>query len=252
MNGLARWKGRVALVTGASSGIGAAVAQALAGAGLRVALTARRGERLEALAEQLRKEGAQVLAVSGDMAREADILHVFGAVRQAWGTLDVLVNNAGTATMQPFADGSAESWRQMLDVNVLGLSICTREALKAMEGKDDALIVNIASIYAHLSQAPNFACYQATKMAVVGMTRTLRAELKAKGSKVRLGMISPGLTATEFREHASGGKFSYDSYFKDFQPLLPEDIAQAALYMLSAAPHVQVNDIQLTPLGLGL
>ncbi len=140
----------------------------------------------------------------------------------------------------------------MLDVNVLGLALCTREALKDMEARDEALIVNIASIYAHLNQAPNFAFYQASKMAVVGMTRTLRAELKAKGSAVRVGMISPGLTATEFREQASGGKFTYDSYFKDFQPLMPEDIAHAALYMLASAPHVQVNDIQLTPLALGL
>lgn len=252
MNGLERWNGRVALVTGASSGIGVAVAQALAGAGMRVAMTARRQERLDALAADMRAAGSQVLAIGGDMAREADIQRVFAAVRNEWGPLDVLINNAGTATMAPFEEGTAEAWRTVLDVNVLGLALCAREALKDMDGKEDALIVNIASIYAHLSQAPNFAFYQASKMAVVGMTRTLRAELKAKGSRVRLGMISPGLTATEFREQASGGRFTYESYFKDFQPLMPDDIAQAALYMLAAAPHVQVNDIQLTPVALGL
>jgi len=252
MNGLERWKGKVALVTGASSGIGVAIAKALAGAGLKDAVSARRQKRLESLAGELRGTDAEVQAVPSDMAQEADIAQVFAAVREAWGSVDVLVNNAGTATMEAFDGGNAEHWRQMLDVNVLGLSICAREALKDMEGKADAHIINIASIYAHLSQAPNFAYYQATKMAVVGITRTLRAELKAKGSKVRLGLISPGLTATEFREQASGGKFTYDSYFKDFQPLMPEDIAQAALYMLSTAPHVQVNDIQLTPLALGL
>lgn len=252
MNGLERWKGKVALVTGASSGIGAAIAQVMGVAGLKVAVTARRQQRLDSLAVQMGTAGAEVLPVAGDMAREADIARVFEAVRDQWGPVDVLVNNAGTAAMQPFEDGTAEGWRTVLDVNVLGLALCTREALKDMAGKDEALIVNIASIYAHLPQAPNFALYQASKMAVVGMTRTLRAELKAKGSAVRVGMISPGLTATEFREQASGGKFTYDSYFKEFQPLMPEDVAQAALYMLSAAPHVQVNDIQLTPLALGL
>jgi len=252
MNGLERWNGKVALVTGASSGIGAAVARALAGAGLRVAITARRQERLDALAEEMRAAGGQVLAVQGDMAEEADIQRLFAAVRTEWGPLDVLINNAGTARMTPFAEGTAEDWRTVLDVNVLGLALCTRQALQDMQGKDEGLVVNIASIYAHLPQAPNFAFYQASKMAVVGMTRTLRAELKARGSKVRLGMISPGLTATEFREQASGGTFTYESYFKDFQPLMPDDIAQATLYMLAAAPHVQVNDIQLTPLALGL
>lgn len=252
MNGLERWKGKVALVTGASSGIGAAIAQALGGAGLKVAVTARRLERLEGLAGEMRTAGAEVLPVAGDMAQEADIARVFDTVRGQWGPVDVLVNNAGTAAMQPLEDGTAEGWSTVLDVNVLGLALCTREALKDMAGKDEALIVNIASIYAHLSQAANFAMYQASKMAVVGLTRTLRAELKAKGSKVRVGMISPGLTATEFREQASGGKFTYESYFKEFQPLMPEDVAQAALYVLAAAPHVQVNDIQLTPLALGL
>jgi NADP-dependent 3-hydroxy acid dehydrogenase YdfG len=101
---------------------------------------------------------------------------------------------------------------------------------------------------------PNFSFYQASKFAVRALTNTLRAELAAKpgGTRVRVGMISPGLVATEFRERASHGAFKYESYFEKYPPLLPADIADAVLYMLSTPPHVQVQDILLSPMGQGL
>ena len=252
MSGMERWKGKVALVTGASSGIGEAIARALSGAGLKVALAARRVERLETVVSELKQHGQEAMAVPADMSDEASIKAMFAAVRKQWGGVDVSVHNAGTGAMSAFADGEPESWRSILDINVLAVSLCCKEALQDMTDKPEGLILNLSSIYAHRDQVPNFSYYQASKFAVKAFTNTLRAELHAKKSPVRVAMVSPGLTATEFREKATGGKFTYESYFKDFHPLLPEDIAKAVLYILSTPPYVQVHDILLSPMGQGL
>jgi len=252
MSDIERWKGKIALVTGASSGIGDTLARELARLGMKVAVTARRKERLDALVDEMKKEGCEMLALAGDMRKEEDILSFFSAIHDAWGTVDVLVNNAGMGMMSTLENGKTEEWRETLDVNVLAVSIGMREALKDMEGKEDAQIINISTIYAYRPQVPNFPYYQASKFAVQAMSGTLRAELHAKGSKARVAMISPGMTATEFRGRASGGKLVYDDYFKDFHPLLPQDVAQAALYILATPSYVQVHDVQLSPMGQGL
>jgi 17beta-estradiol 17-dehydrogenase / 3beta-hydroxysteroid 3-dehydrogenase len=252
MNGLERWKGKVALVTGASSGIGEAIARALGGAGLKVAAAARRADRLEKLVAELQRGGGEALAVPADMSDPASIAAMFRAVRGRWGGVDVSVHNAGTGAMATFAEGDPAAWKEILDVNVLAVSLCVREALQDMAGKPEGLILNLSSIYAHRAQVPNFSYYQASKFAVKAFTDTLRLELHAKKSPIRVAMVSPGLTATEFRERATGGKFTYESYFKDYQPLLPQDVAQAVLYILSTPPYVQVHDILLSPMGQGL
>lgn len=249
---LERWRGRNALVTGASSGIGDAIARALAGIGMRVAVTARREDRLEALAAELRVQGAEVLVCAGDAAKDSDVRGCFERIRAEWGGIDVLVNNAGTGMMSTLIEGSAEEWRDTLNINVAAPALFAQEALADMESREEAQIINVSSIYAHRDQVPNFSFYQASKFAIRALTNTLRAELAAKGTRVRIGMISPGMTATEFRGRASRGAFSYESYFEKFEPLLPEDVAQAALYMLATRPQVQVQDILLSPLGQGL
>ena len=154
--------------------------------------------------------------------------------------------------MSPLVEGSPNDWRNTLNVNVAAPALCIQEALRDMHGRDEGQIVNISSIYAHREQVPNFSFYQASKFAVRALTNTLRAELASKGTKVRVGMISPGMVATEFRERATHGAFPYESYFENFEPILPEDVAQAVLYMLSTRPHIQVQDILLSPLGQGL
>jgi NADP-dependent 3-hydroxy acid dehydrogenase YdfG len=252
MNAIERWRGKVALVTGASSGIGEGIARALAAQGLKVVVAARRKERLERLAADLAGTGAEALAVAADMTDADSVAALFGAARKRWGGVDVLVTSAGTGGMGVFAEGDPAAWQETLDVNVLGVSLCMREALRDLEGKADAQIVNISSIYAHRGQVPNFAFYQASKFALRALTDTLRAELFARKSTVRVAMVSPGLTATEFRERASGGKFTYDSYFKDYPPLVPEDVAGAVLYILSTPRQVQVQDVLLAPMGQGL
>ncbi|MEE8433762.1 MAG: SDR family NAD(P)-dependent oxidoreductase [bacterium] len=252
MADLERWKGKIALVTGGTSGIGEEIARNLSGIGMKVAVTGRRADRLEALAHELKAAGGEILPLPGDMRKEEDILSFFPAIRDAWGTVDVLVNNAGMGKMSTLAEGKTEDWRETLDVNVLAVSISIREALKEMEGKEDAQIINISTIYAYRPQVPNFPYYQASKFAVQAMTGTLRAELHAKGSKIKVAMISPGMTATEFRGVASGGKLVYEDYFKDFHPLMPADVCQAALYILSTPSYVQVQDVLLSPMGQGL
>jgi len=252
MTGAERWHGKVALVTGASSGIGEAIARALGGAGLKVAVAARRAERLATLERELQAQGASAMAVPCDVEDEAQVARMFDAVRKQWGPLDVLVNNAGTGPMATFAEGTTEQLRETLAVNVLGYAVCMRRALKEMEAKEEALILNIVSIYARREQVPNFSFYQASKYAVLALTNTVRAELHTQRSSIRLAMISPGMTATEFREQATGGRLKRETYFKDFHPLLPEDIAQAAMYILSTPPYVQVHDILLSPMGQGL
>ncbi len=252
MEGLKRWKGRVALVTGASGGIGEGIARALAGIGMTVVIVARRHERLDALAAELRKNGAQVMACVVDVGKEAEVTAMFDTIRRDWGEVDVLVNNAGTGMMSTIENGKFDDWRDTLNINIAAPALLAREALRGMHAKGEAQIVNIASIYGHRDQVPNFSFYQASKFAVRALTNTLRAELFAKGTRVRVGMISPGLVATEFRERASHGAFRYESYFEKYKPLLPSDIADAVLYMLSTPSHVQVQDILLSPMGQGL
>jgi NADP-dependent 3-hydroxy acid dehydrogenase YdfG len=250
--GIGRWRGRVAVVTGASSGIGAAIARRLAREGLRVALLARRLDRLSVLESELRDAGGTVQAWRCDVTREDDVVRTFAEVSAYWNAPDVLVNNAGTGSMGSLASGRWQEWQDTLTTNVAAPVLCVREALRAMEGKAEAQIVNVGSIYGHRGQVPDWAFYQGSKFALRAMTDTLRAELHAAGRRVRVAMISPGMVATEFRERASGGAFRYESYFEKLHPLLPEDIAEAVCYVIGAPPHVQVHDIQLSPMGQGL
>ncbi len=180
------------------------------------------------------------------------MLAIFAAIKRQWGDVDVLVNNAGTGMMSTLESGKWEDWCDTLNINVAAPALCVREALRGMHAKYEAQIINLSSIYGHRNQVPNFSFYQASKFAVRAMTDTLRAELAAKGTKIRVGMISPGLVATEFRERATHGAFTYESYFEKYQPLVPSDIADAVLYMLSTPPHVQVQDILITPMGQAL
>ena len=250
---LDRWRGRSALVTGASSGIGAAIASALAiRVGMRVAVMARREDRLNALAAESRAQGAEMLVCHGDVSSDDDVAQCFEKIRSQWSGIDLLINNAGAATMNPLTHGEPQDWRKTLDVNVAAPAYCIQQALRDMALRDEGQIINISSIYAHRDQVPNFALYQASKSALRSLTNTLRAELAIAGTTIRVGMISPGMVATEFRAQATGGKFAYESYFEQYEPILPEDVVGAVLYMLSTRPHIQVQDILLSPLGQAL
>lgn len=242
-----RWQGRVALVTGASSGIGRATAVRLGAAGMKVALAARRREALEAVAEEVGAAGGEVLVVPTDLRDLDAIAALFAAVRDRWGGVDVLINNAGLGRHAPLTSGSAEAWREMLEVNVLALCVCTREAVADMRRRgDDGHVVHVSSMAAH-RVPPSSGVYSATKFAVRSLTEGLRQELRELGSKVRVSAISPGFVETEFAEVFWGDRARAAETYSAFKVLEPRDVADAIVYVLGAPPHVQVHDVLMRP-----
>jgi NADP-dependent 3-hydroxy acid dehydrogenase YdfG len=240
-----RWRGRVALVTGASSGIGAAIAEDLARAGLKVAASARRGERLNDLRDRL--EGCEVLAVPTDLRDEDSIEALFTRVRETWGGVDVLVNNAGLGHKAPLTGGATSAWREMLEVNVLALCVCTREAVTDMRARgDDGHVLHISSMSAHRVPTGS-GVYSATKFAVRSLTEGLRQELRELQSGIRVTSISPGFVETEFAAHYHQSEAKARETYSRYKVLESGDVAAAVRYALAAPPHVQVHDLLLRP-----
>ncbi|XP_049773192.1 dehydrogenase/reductase SDR family member 11-like [Schistocerca cancellata] len=249
--GIEKYKGRVALVTGASAGIGAAVVQALLKHGLTVVGMARRAEKVKELA--LKHAPGKLHAIAGDVSDEASILAAFKWVKDNLGGVDILVNNAGVFPNSSLTDGRTEDWKRILDVNVLGLSICTREAVQDMlkRGVDDGFIIHINSGAGHTPPILGaMAMYYASKHAVKVLLEGLRKDLVAKGSKIRVGEVSPGLVQTEGVSNAMAtNPKDLAAKLKDMPALESEDIAEAVVYMLSQHPRVQVHDVIVMPTG---
>ncbi len=236
----------VAIVTGASSGIGRAIAQRLAAEGYNLAICARRADRLQAVTDSLSAHPVEVLAQIVDLRDETQILSFFTAVKNRWNRLDVLINNAGLGHKEPMMTGCTEAWREMLDVNVLALCICTREAIRLMEPKAQGHIVHISSLSGH--RVPAIAgIYSATKFAVRSLTETLRRELRAAGSPIRITAISPGIVETEFAEKYHQSTEKAKETYAQFPVLQADDIASAVAYALDQPPHVEINDLLLRP-----
>jgi NADP-dependent 3-hydroxy acid dehydrogenase YdfG len=239
-----RWKGRVALVTGASSGIGRAIARALVGAGMKVAVCARRAERLDELNAEL---GGDLLTQPTDLRDPDAIAALFAALRERWGGVDVLVNNAGLGHDAPLSSGDTEQWREMLEVNVLALCVCTREALADMRARgDDGHVLHISSMSAHRVPGGS-GVYSATKFAVRSLTEGLRKELRELGSNVRVTAISPGFVETGFAAHYHQSEAKARETYSRYKVLEPGDVADSVLYALSAPPHVQIHDVLMRP-----
>lgn len=238
----------IAIVTGASSGIGLAIARRLAADGYDLAICARRAERLNEAADALRRQDVDVLAQTVDLRDEAQILSFFAAVKERWGRLDALINNAGLGHKESLMAGKTEAWREMFDVNVLALCICTREAVSLMQadgdGADTGHILHISSLSGH--RVPTITgVYSATKFAVRSLTETLRRELRAANSNIRVTSVSPGIVETEFAEKYNQGKVQ--NTYTQFQVLQPVDIANAVAYALSQPAYIEINDILIRP-----
>lgn len=240
----------MAIVTGASSGIGLAIAHALATEGYDLALCARRKDRLDAIAQDLKKSGEKsgitVLTQQVDLRVESQILSFFAAVQARWGKADVLINNAGLGHKESLMTGTTEAWREILEVNVLALCICTREAIKLMRPADAGHIVHISSMSGHRVPAIE-GIYSATKFAVRSLTETLRRELRADSSHIRISSISPGIVETEFAEKYHQSPEKAQATYGQFPVLQAKDIASAVVYALAQPSHVEVNDILLRP-----
>lgn len=243
---MGRWQGKVALVTGASSGIGAVVAERLARGGMKVAFCARRADRMATLAETIASAGGAALPIECDLRSRAEIEAMFVRVRETWGGVDVLVNNAGLGHDTPLTDGDPDQWREMLEVNVLALCICTREALADMRERDEGHILHVSSMAAH-RVPPGSGVYSATKFAVRSLTEGLRQELRAAKSKIRVSAVSPAWVETEFAEHYFDSAERARQVYSALKVLEPADIADAVEYVLERPAHVQVHDILIRP-----
>tara|TARA_R110002096_G_scaffold215310_15_gene403184 strand:- start:4445 stop:5179 length:735 start_codon:yes stop_codon:yes gene_type:complete len=234
--------GKAAIVTGASSGIGRAIARALGDAGVSLTLTARRADRLEAIAGEM--ESAQ--AVQADFRDEEQIRAAIKSAAHHWGRLDILINSAGLAKQAKLTDGDSEDWREMLDVNVLGLAIANREALRYFDPQAGGQIVNICSMSGHRVPGKG-GFYAATKFAVRAMSEGLRQELRAAGNSTRVSQVSPGFVDTELLDiyFQTSGADRYSAV--DYEMLKPDDIARTVLHVLTAPDHVDVTDVLVRP-----
>ncbi|XP_018576643.1 farnesol dehydrogenase-like [Anoplophora glabripennis] len=241
---MSRWVGKVAVVTGAGSGMGAAITEALVEQGLKVAALDRRKDRLEALASKLSDKKGKIYPVKTDVTKEEDILNAFKWIKENLGPVHILVNDAGILGHTKLADGDTEIWRNSLDVNVLGLSIATREAVRDMRAnKVDGHIIHINSILGH--QVLDFTgmnVYPACKFAVTALAETLRLELLNSKSKIKITSISPGPANTNLVPDFKNTE-TFKRYIHDKMVIEPENIADATIYALSTPPHVQIQQL---------
>jgi NADP-dependent 3-hydroxy acid dehydrogenase YdfG len=235
--------GRSIVVTGASSGIGAAIVRALAAAGARLTIGARRVARLEALAREV---GGEIAVVGTDMRVEADVLRLVATARERFGGVDALVNNAGLGRKAPVSSAPTELWREMLETNVLGLLIATREAVQDMERRGVAgHVVHVSSMAGHRVPGPDSGVYAATKFAVRAVTEGLRQELRARQSPIRVSSVSPGQVDTEFTDVFVGAGNVPPP--RGIRQLDAADVAHAVVWILAQPAHVEVHDLQVRP-----
>ncbi|MGY1650505.1 SDR family NAD(P)-dependent oxidoreductase [Geodermatophilus sp. SYSU D01119] len=238
--------GKVALVTGASSGIGEATALALAGAGAAVAIGARRADRLDALAGRLRDGGARVLTLDLDVTDEASCRAAVARTREGLGGLDVLVNNAGVMLLGTIVGADVEDWRRMLSTNVLGLMYMTHAAIDGMVEQGSGDVVNVSSVAGRTARK-GAGVYNASKWAVNAFSESLRQEVTTRG--VRISLVEPGAVATELTDHITQPEAREASkrMVADMTPLQAEDVARAIAYVVSQPPHMAVNEVLVRP-----
>ncbi|VEN44569.1 unnamed protein product [Callosobruchus maculatus] len=246
-----RWEGKVAVVTGASAGIGAAVSKALVEKGIHVVGLARRIDKIEELSKTLSDASGKLYPYRCDVTKEEDILKAFKWITENVGPIHILINNAGLTRPTNLIDGSTEEWRRVLEVNVMALCICTREAVRIMrENKIAGHVIHMNSIVGHkvpFMPHPNFNVYPASKHAVTALTESLRQELMHFHTGIKVTSISPGVVSTEFQ---NGFPDDGTREAMDFMPkLLADDVAQAVLYVLSTGPNVDVQELTIRPLG---
>lgn len=241
-------KDRIAIVTGASSGIGAATAVALARRGTKVTLNARGRARLDEIGKKIQAAGGECLTVPADVTVERDAVALFERSFAHWGDLDILVNAAGIGRRATLHEGRTEDWRAMLETNVLALCTTTREALRRFDETRGGHVVHVSSLSGHRVPAGGRGggFYAATKFAVRALTEALRGELRARGSRTRVTEISPGFVATNFFEEYFGGdRERTQETLTRHRILDADDVAAAVIYVLEAPEHVAVHDVLL-------
>jgi NADP-dependent 3-hydroxy acid dehydrogenase YdfG len=243
--------GTVALVTGASSGIGAATAVALAAEGATVSLVARRKERLEELATRIRGEGGAALVLEADITQQDQAVAAIERTVSELGRLDTLINNAGVMLLGPIVDAPVTEWQQMVAINVLGLLYCTHAALPhLLRAAEDAPrqvadIVNLSSVAGRVARSGN-GVYSLTKCGVGAFSESLRQEVTRR--HVRVSLMEPGATSTELITHNRAEVIDgLRSQFSNAEPMRAEDIADAITFIVTRPRHVAVSEILIRP-----
>lgn len=242
-------EGRVAAITGTSSGIGAATAVTLAREGATVALGGRRTDRLEELAKSIVDDGGRAVPIEVDVTDEAQARAFIERAREEGGSLDVLVNNAGVMLLGPVEGADVGEWRRMVDVNVMGLLYCTHAALPLLRASGGGDIVNISSVAGRTASA-GAAVYNLTKFGVSGFSEALRQEALHGG--VRVTCVEPGYVETELQGHNKNPVVQRTiarSHDEIGDVLRPGDVADAILYAVSRPRRVGVNEMLVRPAG---
>ena len=243
---MASLDGTVAAITGASSGIGEATAIALADAGAKVSLGARRKDRLDALVEKI---GDNALAIETDIGDEEQARAFVQRTKDELGGLDILINNAGVMLLGPLLAQEGDDWRTMVDVNILGLVYCSHAGLALMAEQKSGHIVNVSSVAGRIASA-GAAVYNFTKWGVTGFSEALRQE--AAHVNVRVTCVEPGFVDTELQGHNTNPMVVEATQKMREQVgkvLEADDIAQAILYAVSQPEHVSINEVLVRPTG---
>ncbi|XP_055843422.1 farnesol dehydrogenase-like [Episyrphus balteatus] len=242
-----RWQNRVAVVTGASSGIGEAIVKDLVKAGLRVVALARRQDRLEKIHSELPADlQERFFAKKCDVTKEDEVKETFDWIEENLGGTDILVNNAGTTRPGNLVELDTSIMDEVLNINVKGLIYCTQAAYKSMKGRNfDGHIVHINSIAGHnvpqTRPGLSYNIYAPTKFAVTAINEVMRNELRNLGTKIKTTSVSPGLVRTEIIP---------DELYNEIGIYLnAEDISQAVMFAISTPPHVQIHEIVVKPVG---
>lgn len=239
--------GKIALVTGATSGIGRATALALAREGCAVIIAGRRVERLEEVGDEIkRRYKRDWLALPLDVRDRQAVNEAISRLPQYWQNIDILINNAGLARgLSKLQEGDAEDWEEMIDTNVKGLLYVTRAVVPGMVKRGRGHIVNIGSIAGH-EVYPGGNVYCATKHAVDALTKGLRIDLV--DTPIRVSTVDPGLVETEFSVvRFKGDVEKAKNVYKGLQPLTGEDIAETILFIVTRPPHVQIAEVIIFP-----
>lgn len=239
-------KNKVAIITGASSGIGYATALTLSKAGIRVAVGARRTERLQELEKQIIKNNGEILVQKTDVTRKSDCDSLVNTIVEKWGKVDILINNAGLMPLSYFKNGKVEEWEQMIDVNIKGVLYCTSAVVPHMLEKKSGHIINISSVAGRIVFAGG-SVYCATKHAIAALSEGLRKELSPTYN-IRVTCIEPGAVETELLESITDESMTgFIQATKNMETLRSDDIANAILYAVQAPGHVNVNEILIRP-----
>jgi NADP-dependent 3-hydroxy acid dehydrogenase YdfG len=237
---------QIVLITGASSGIGAACARAFAQAGTKLILAARRLERLETLAAELSESAGAIHLLPLDVSDRFQVAAAIGGLPDAWVTVDVLINNAGLSRgLDKLHEGSIEDWEEMIDTNLKGLLYVTRLLVPGMVARGRGQVINIGSIAGHQTY-PNGNVYCATKAAVRALSEGLKLDLL--GTPVRVTSVDPGMVETEFSEVRFHGDHDRASkVYAGLTPLTAEDVADVVFFCATRPAHVNINQVILMP-----